>query len=168
MNIDIPKDIKLKCWNYLQNNNMGNRHSANGNKEEQLVGLLGEVLTKQLFNIEHKFLNGFDGGYDFIYKENKIDVKTMGRTVNVKDYFVHNFIAFQENYNCDVYIFNSLNKKNNKLNICGWIKKKDLLQNSIFYKKGSIRQRSNGTSFKMKTNTYEIKNNQLNNIKELL
>mgnify|MGYP006889518734 FL=1 len=92
----------------------------------------------------------------------------MGRTVNMKPYFVHNFIAFQENYNCDIYIFNSLNKKNNKLNICGWIKKEDLLQNSIFYKKGSIRKRSNGTSFKMKTNTYEIKNNQLNNIKELL
>ena len=90
MNINIPKDLKLKCWNYLQKNNMGNRHSANGNKEEQLVGLLGEVLTKQLFNIEHKFSNGFDGGYDFIYKENKIDVKTMGRTVNVKDYFVNN------------------------------------------------------------------------------
>ncbi len=168
MTLDITEELKLKCWNYLQNNNMGNRHSANGNKEQQFVGLVGEILTKNLFNIKHKFTQGFDGGYDFVYKKQKIDIKTMGRTVNVKDYFVHNFIAFQENYNCDLYIFNSLNKKNNKLNICGWITKKDLLNKSMFYKKGTIRKRSNGTSFKMKADTYEIKNYQLNNIKELL
>ncbi len=168
MILDITEELKLKCWNYLQNNNMGNRHSANGNKEQQFVGLVGEILTKNLFNIKHKFTQGFDGGYDFVYKKQKIDIKTMGRTVNVKDYFVHNFIAFQENYNCDLYIFNSLNKKNNKLNICGWITKKDLLNKSMFYKKGTIRKRSNGTSFKMKADTYEIKNNQLNNIKELI
>ncbi len=57
---------------------MGNRHSANGNKENQLVGLLGEVLTKEVFNVKHKFTNGFDGGFDFLYKNKKVDVKTMG------------------------------------------------------------------------------------------
>jgi len=65
MTLNVPKELKLKCWDYLQNNNMGNRHSANGNKENQLVGLVGEILTKQIFNIEHKFINGFDGGFDF-------------------------------------------------------------------------------------------------------
>ena len=58
----------------------------------------------------------------------------MGRTVDVKDYFVHNFIAFQETYNCDIYIFNSLNKKTNQLNICGWITKAELLK-MLFFKK---------------------------------
>ena len=28
---------------------MGNRHSANGNREQQFVGLLGEVITKDVF-----------------------------------------------------------------------------------------------------------------------
>ena len=46
--------------------------------------------------------------------------------------------------------------------------KKELKERSIFYKKGTIRKRSNGSSFKMKADTFEIKNNMLNNIKELL
>lgn len=168
MIIKVPKELKEECWEYLQENNMGNRHSANGNKEEQFVGLIGEVLTKKLFKKKHTFKNGFDGGYDFIHRTKKVDVKTMGRTVDVKDYFVHNFIAFQETYNCDIYIFNSLNKKTNELNICGWITKADLFKNAIFYKKGTIRKRSNDTSFKMKTDTYEIRNDLLTDIQELL
>jgi len=168
MNIDIPKDLKLKCWNYLQKNNMGNRHSANGNKENQLVGLIGEVLTKKLFNIEHKFINGFDGGYDFIYNENKTDVKTMGRNVNMKDDYVHHLIAFQKNFDCEIYIFNSINKRKNILQICGWVTKSQLLERSDFIPKGTERLRNNGTKFLLKTDGYFIKNNKLNNIKELL
>jgi len=168
MNINIPKDLKLKCWNYLQKNNMGNRHSANGNKENQLVGLIGEVLTKKLFNIEHKFINGFDGGYDFIYNENKTDVKTMGRNVNMKDDYVHHLIAFQKNFDCEIYIFNSINKRKNILQICGWVTKSQLLERSDFIPKGTERLRNNGTKFLLKTDGYFIKNNKLNNIKELL
>ena len=168
MNIDIPKDLKLKCWNYLQNNNMGNRHSANGNKENQLVGLIGEVLTKKLFNVEHKYINGFDGGYDFLCNAKKTDVKTMGRNVNMKDDYVHHLIAFQKIYNCEIYIFNSINKRNNILQICGWVTKNELLERSDFITKGTERLRNNGTKFLLKTDGYFIKNNQLNNIKELL
>ena len=43
MILSIPYELKLKCWDYLSKNNMGNRHSANGNREQQFVGLLGEV-----------------------------------------------------------------------------------------------------------------------------
>ena len=46
MIIKVPKELKEQCWEYLQVNNMGNRHSANGSKEEQFVGLIGEILTK--------------------------------------------------------------------------------------------------------------------------
>lgn len=168
MIIDIPKQLKLKCWNYLKNNNMGNRHSANGNKENQLVGLLGEVLTKQVFNIEHKFSSGFDGGFDFLYNNKKVDVKTMGRNVFMKDEYVHHLIAFQDKFDCEIYIFNSLNKKNNILEICGWVTKDQLLQRSKFIKKGTERKRNNGTTFLLKTDGYFIKNNQLNNIKEFI
>ena len=135
MTIEIPKQLKLKCWNYLKNNNMGNRHSANGNKEQQFVGLIGEVLTKKIFKKMHTFENGFDGGYDFIHRTNKIDVKTMGRTVDVKDYFVHNFIAFQETYDCDIYIFNSLNKKIKNLIYVDGLQKQIYLRTQYFIRK---------------------------------
>lgn len=168
MILNIPYKLKLECWNYLSKNNMGNRHSANGNKEQQFVGLIGEVLTKSIFGLKHEYKNGFDGGFDLEYKGNKIDIKTMGRTVNMKPYFVHNFIGFQKHFNCDIYIFNSLNKKTNNLEVCGWVTKDELINKSYFYKKGEIRNRDNGTFFKMKTDTYEIENRLLNKINLLL
>lgn len=168
MILDIPIDLKIECWDYLSKNNMGNRHSANGNREQQFVGLLGEILTKQFFGLSHKYTIGFDGGFDFNYNGKRIDVKTMGRTVDMKPHFVHNFICFQKDFDCDIYIFNSLNKKNNNLEICGWVTKDDLINKSILYKKGDIRNRDNGSSFEMKADTYEIENRLLNNIKEIL
>ena len=168
MILDIPYNLKLKCWDYLSKNNMGNRHSANGNKEQQFVGLIGEILTKSIFGLKHKYINGFDGGFDLEYKGKKIDVKTMGRTVNMKPYFVYNFIGFQKDFDCDIYIFNSLNKKTNNLEICGWVTKDELINKSSFYKKGDVRNRDNGTCFKMKADTYEIENRLLNKINLLL
>lgn len=163
----ISNKLKTDVWQYLNENNIGNRYEANGNKEEQFVGLVGEIIIKHLFNIKHEFNKGFDGGYDFTYKGFKIDVKTMGRNVDVKDYFVNNFIAFQKSYDCDIYIFCSLNKQKNELSVCGYLGKKELLKLATLYKKGDTRTRTNGTTFKMKTDTYEIKNNKLKNIEKL-
>ena len=164
----ISNDLKIQCWEFLKNNNLGNRHTANGNKEQQLVGLIGEIITKKYFGVKHKWVNGFDGGFDFIYNNKKIDVKTMGRNVTPKKFYVNNFIALQKDFDCDYYIFTSLNKIKNELCICGYVSKKELLEKSILYKKGAIRHRENGTTFKMKADTYEIKNNLLNEIKKLL
>tara|TARA_R110000787_G_scaffold18164_1_gene55979 strand:- start:42 stop:542 length:501 start_codon:yes stop_codon:yes gene_type:complete len=166
MNLKIPKELKVKCWNFLKKNNLGNRLEANGNKEQQFVGLIGEIMVVNLFGLEYKFSQGFDGGFDFIYKGKKIDVKTMGRTVDPKPYFVNNFIAFQKDFNCDYYIFTSLNKKTNELTICGYLSKEDLLKKSTLYKKGTKRTRTNGTSFVLKADTYEIENFNLKKYKK--
>ena len=85
--IIIPNKLKTEVWEYLNENNIGNRFEFNGNKEQQFVGLVGEIIIKRLFGLDHEFKNGFDGGFDFVYKGLKIDVKTMGRNVDVKDYF---------------------------------------------------------------------------------
>ena len=71
MILNIPINLKLECWDYLSKNNMGNRHSANGNREQQFVGLIGEILTKNVFDLNHKYTSGFDGGFDFEYKGKK-------------------------------------------------------------------------------------------------
>ena len=91
----------------------------------------------------------------------------MGRTVNVKDYFVNNFVAHQSIFDCDVYIFCSLNKKTNELTICGYLSKKELLKKAAYIKKGDTMHRDNGTSFVMKTSNYQIENKKLKNIENL-
>jgi len=167
MILDVDSKLKTEVWNYLKTNNIGNRSKANGSKEEQFVGLLGEILVKKYLKIEHKYSEGFDGGYDFIYKGKKFDVKTMGRNVNPKEYFVNNFITYQLKYDCDGYIFCSLNKKTNKLSICGWVTKQELKSKGKLFIKGQTRQRTDGSSFSLKAPILEIKNNQLNNINDL-
>ena len=164
---NIPVKLKNDVWEYLNKNNIGNRFEFNGSKEQQFVGLVGEIMIKRLFNLEHKFEKGFDGGFDFIYKGFKVDVKTMGRNVDVKDYFVNNFVAHQKQFDCDIYIFCSLNKQINQLTICGYLTKKELLQKSVYRKKGETMHRSNGTSFVLKTNNYQIQNKDLKNIEKL-
>ena len=159
--------LKQMVWDFLNENNIGNRKEANGNKEEQFVGLIGEIMIKEVFNVQHEWSVGFDGGFDFEYKGLKIDVKTMGRNVDIKDFYVNNFIGFQKNFDCDIYIFCSLNKKTNELTICGYETKIELLKKATLYKKGDVRTRSNGTTFEMKADTYEIKNSDLLNISNL-
>tara|TARA_R110000824_G_scaffold28889_1_gene96610 strand:+ start:638 stop:1141 length:504 start_codon:yes stop_codon:yes gene_type:complete len=167
MILNIDANLKNKVWYYLKDNNIGNRSEANGSKEEQFVGLLGEVRVKEFFNIDHKFENGFDGGFDFIYKGKKFDVKTMGRNVDPKPYYVNNFITYQLDYDCDGYIFCSLNKKTNKLSVCGWVTKNELKERADLFIKGQTRKRSDGSVFKLKAPILEIKNSLLNNIKSL-
>ena len=143
----IPDEMKRSAWEFLQHNNIGNRHTANGNKEEQYVGLLGEMVVADIFNIEHKLSKGFDGGFDFVIDGKKADVKTMGRNVDVKMNYVNNFIAFQSGFNCDLYIFCSINKNKSELTICGWVTKQELFDRATYYPKGEKRTRDNGTSF---------------------
>lgn len=162
--LPINNKVKKTAWNFLKNNNIANRGRADGNKGEQYVGLLGETIVKQYLGIDTKFSNGFDGGYDLKYNGIKVDVKTMGRMVNPKPYYVNNFIAYQSDFKCDAYIFCSINKKTSELTICGWVTKDELLERANLYEKGTIRTRTDGSTFELKAPTYEIQNDRLNSI----
>ena len=167
MIINVPKHIRTFVWSFLQDNNVGKRNKANGSKIEQYVGLLGECTVKWYLGIDYKLKDEFDNGVDFNYKSKKFDVKTMGRKVYPKPNYVNNFIAYQKDFNCDAYIFCSLNKTNYDLTICGWATKEQLLERGVLYKQGTIRKRTDETTFKLKAPTYEIKNTALNNINTL-
>lgn len=168
MRVKISENSKNLVWNFLKDNNVGKRGIADGSKTEQYIGLLGELITKQTFGIETTLEAGFDGGYDFILDKKKVDVKTMGRNVDMKPDYVHNFNALQKHFKCDLYIFTSLNKKTYELTICGWVTKEELFERSEKFKKGTKRYRDNGTYTLLKSATYEIKNKDLNPIKDLL
>lgn len=145
--------------------NFGKRQTANGTKEQQIVGLIGEIMIRDLFNAgKINGLNGFDGGFDLEYSGKLIDVKTMGRKTDPKPEFVNNFIELQLNHKAEYFIFNSLNKKTKELTICGWISKSNFIKLADYFPKGATRQRKNGTQFKTFTGLYELQNKYLKQV----
>tara|TARA_B100001093_G_C26348107_1_gene808976 strand:- start:113 stop:616 length:504 start_codon:yes stop_codon:yes gene_type:complete len=167
MKIKLSTDFKTKVWEWVSKHQVGKRGKADGSKEEAYTGLLGELAVHKLFKKDVQFSEGFDGGFDFEYNGLKIDVKTMGRSVDPKPDYVNNFIEYQKDFKCDAYIFCSLNKKTSELTICGWITKTDMLHKAKRFDEGTIRQRNDGTTFKLKAPTYELKNYYLKPIQTL-
>ena len=165
-------EIVKTCHNYLKHNNIANRGVYDGNKEKQLVGLVGEMETHKLLKGYYPDLDlkekGFDGGYDIVHANMKIDVKTMARKVYTRDYYANNFTALQKNFNPDILLFTSINKKTNQIEFCGWIWKNDLENKAKLYKKGSVRKRGLNDSMTIVEDNYEILCSKLNRIEDLL
>lgn len=152
--------------------NFGQRGLADGNETEQLTGMIGQTVMADLLNMDRPTgEGGFDEGVDFIINDKSVDVKTMTRTTDMRDYYVHNFIGYQRDYEVDYYIFLSYNKVNRGLTVCGYVDKDTFFERADFYPKGSKRYRSNGSFFYSKAPLYEIKQTDLfevNNVEELL
>ena len=165
IDIPIPKWLKLESYNTIIRNNFGNRGYADGNKEEQYTGILGQNVILNYYN---KPLvvggGGFDGGVDLVLNDKRVDVKCMGRNGAVKEGYTNNFIAAQDNYNTDIYLFCSINKKDSILTMCGWVTKDEFKDRRVFHEKGSLRFRKDGTAIKVKTDLYEIDNDMLNDV----
>jgi len=152
--------------------NFGNRGKGDGTKSQQLIGLIGQTIVADLLNLNRPSANiGFDGGYDFLIKGRKIDVKTMGRTVSVKQHYVHNFVGYQKLFDVDYYLFCSFNKALKVLSICGIKAKEEFEKKAKFYRKGQLRFRDDGTSFPSKAPLYEIRQfdlDPINSIEDLM
>lgn len=163
--IQVKPEIAKHCVDQIQKYNFGQRRVANGTPARQLTGIIGQSVIMDLFGLGLvDGETGFDGGTDIIYAGINIDVKTMGRTTPVRPFYVNNFIGLQLKLHCDVYIFCSLNKLNNVLTVCGWITKKDFLEKASFFPKGSMRTRSDGSTFRTFADLYEIENGELNDV----
>ena len=169
----IDEEVDLDTFNYvyekLQTNHMGNRGIADGNKEQQIIGGIGEVIIRKTLGLpKPTFDKGFDGGIDLDYDGKTIDVKTMGRTVAPKPDYVNNFIAFQKNFDCDYLAFCSFNKINWVLTICGIIEKVEFLEKADYFPEGVLRYRADGTSFETKAPMYELTNDKLKGLWDVL
>ena len=171
-------DIKVSEEQYqyalrmVEQYNFGQRGYGDGNKREQETGIIGQTVFADAIGAERpNGAIGFDGGKDFIINQKRVDIKTMTRSVSMKNYFVHNFIGYQKDYEVDYYVFASLNTNTNVLTICGFIDKSGFFKYAKFYPKGSIRKRSDGTTFKTFAPLYEIKQIDLypiNDIEKLI
>ena len=169
---DINPDIVKGCVEYLKKHNIANRGRFDGSKQDQLIGLVGEMETHYLLKEEYQDLktkkDDFDGGVDIVHNNDTYDVKTMARTVYTKIDFVNNFAKCQEDYKCDRIIFTSINKTAKEIEFCGWIYKNELPLISDLIKKNQVRERNDGTNFTVKEDMYEIPMYELRDIRLLL
>ena len=160
--IKVKPEIIQHCKEQIKKYNFGQRSVANGTPDQQLTGIIGQSVIMDLFGLGLiDGSTGFDGGVDLVYEGIRMDVKTMGRTTDVRKDYVNNFIALQKSFDTDVYVFCSYNKTKNELTICGWTTKAEFIKKADFFPKGSTRIRSDGTSFKTFADLYEIANKDL-------
>ena len=164
IDIKVTKEIIEHSEKQIDKHNFGQRFEFNGNKEQQLTGVIGQSAIMFNFSLGMVESNGFDDGFDLIYSGLKIDVKTMGRKTSVKPYFTNNFVALQDKFKPDIYIFCSYNILIQQLTICGWISKQHFNEKRKFYSKGNKRFRSDGSFFITKTDLYEIGMNDINDV----
>ena len=127
--VAVEHSLIEHCKTVLAKHNFGKRYTANGTKEQQLTGIIGQSVVMNLFNIGYvDGTSGFDNGVDLVYNNKTIDVKTMGRTTRVKANYTNNFLKLQDYFKTDIYIFCSYHKINNVLTVCGWISKADFVK----------------------------------------
>lgn len=167
----VPELLESYCIDQVEKFNFGKRFTANGNKEQQLTGIIGQSIVMLLFDLDLPDGSlGFDNGVDLIYDNKTIDVKTMGRNTDVKPSYTNNFLKLQDYFKTEIYIFCSYNKLKKEVTICGWIDKESFILKRNFYEKGSKRIRFDGTELIIFTDLYEIDNihlNDVNSIEEL-
>lgn len=155
--IKVSEELYNYCIEQTENFNFGARYTANGTKEQQLTGVIGQSVVMEMFNMGRvNGKDGFDNGIDIFYDNKKIDVKTMGRTTDVCLTYTNNFLQLQDYFDTDIYIFCSYNKKNKEVTICGWIDKNTFKKKRKSFPKGTLRYRTNDSSFEVFSDLYEI------------
>lgn len=163
--IKVSALLLQHCEQQIEQFNFGVRSSANGTKEQQLTGIIGQSVVMDLFGLGYiDGTCGFDSGVDLVYENLKIDVKTMGRTTDVRKNYTNNFLKLQDYFDTDIYIFCSFHKLKNELTVCGWITKQELVLKRKFFPKGTIRTRNDGTTFTTFADLFEIDIVDLENV----
>lgn len=166
--VKVNAKLLTHCTEQVEKHNFGQRSTANGTKEQQLTGIIGQSVVMELF--EAGLIDGtegFDNGVDIIFNDKKIDVKTMGRTTDVRPNYTNNFLKLQDYFDTDIYIFCSYNKTTTEVTICGWIEKSDFIKKRKFFPKGELRYRTDGSSFRTFADLYEIDICDLNDVENI-
>lgn len=165
--IQVSDSVINHCNKQIAKYNFGQRHTANGNPEQQLTGIIGQSVVMNLFGLENvNGEDGFDDGVDIVFNNKKIDVKTMGRTTDVRRNYTNNFLKLQDYFQTEVYIFCSYNKTNKELTICGWIEKDAFVKKRKYFPKGTIRTRTDGSTFNTFADLYEIDIIDINDVSD--
>ena len=163
--VDLTDEIRNYAWRQVSIKNFAQRSIGfNGNKIEQYTGIIGECIIYKILN--EGLPNYVDGSLieDILINNKKVDIKSMGRKSDIRDFYAHNVCAYQKDRPNDVYLFNSVNKSTGKVQICGWLSKEEFFKKAILKQKGDGRPRSDGTTMMLRSPNYEVQNKQLNQI----
>lgn len=124
-----------------------NWHTVHGNEYSRKAGILGELVFAELYSGAKK---STDLRYDFWYKGNRVDVKCKYRNVPPNKYnHEASIFKYQSgNKQVDLYYFMSTITGFDRVWLCGYITKKQLLAHPLLehWKKNSI-DNSNGKHF---------------------
>ena len=168
--LPIREETIIEATAYVDKRVIGKRKSFNGNRTNQVVGITGEFIIADLLGLERPKGYGFDGGWDIQIGNKLIDVKTVGRTTNVRLDYHSNVIEAQMDFKATHFLFCSINKTERLFTICGFISKEDFKGKSKYYKKGEEFTRLNGDKLVLNASGYFIENKdliQINSIEEL-
>ena len=159
----VPSFVIEASRSFLQGCNLGSRRDgSDGTPEQQLVGVIAQNMAHlaigQPFMVQNE---GHDGGTDFFLFGQNIDIKAMGRTVDVGVDYVNNIVASQMRLNASAFIFTSYNTRKEELTVCGWLPKALLSGRGQLFKRGATRSRSDGSTFETKADMYEVRNRDI-------
>ena len=165
LNLKLTDEVRNYANRQVSIKNFGVRSAGfNGNRIRQYTGIVGECMVHLAMGED---MPRYDSGSlieDLKINNKKVDVKTMARNVDMRDFYVHNFVGYQKDRDNDVLLFISINKTTGNVQICGWLDKKKFLEQASFFDKGSVRKRTDGSTFVTRAPLYEIENKNLNQI----
>jgi len=163
--VKVENSLITHCETIVKTHDFGKRFTANGTKKQQLTGIIGQSVVMSFFNLGIvDGSGGCDDGVDLIVNNKTVDVKTMGRTTDVRKDYTNNFLKLQDYFKTEIYIFCSYHKTKQELTVCGWIDKVSFIEKRRFFPKGTIRTRTNNTTFTTFADLFEIDNCHLNDV----
>lgn len=154
--VEASREFAAKC-------NLGRRgDGSDGTPGQQTVGVIAQNMAHLAFGLPFvQPSEQHDGGVDFAVFGQRIDIKAMGRTVDVALNYVNNLVASQMRLNADLFVFASYNTHSSALTVCGWLPKAHLKSRATLFAKGDTRKRADGSSFQIKADMYEVANSAI-------
>lgn len=161
--VAVPSFVVEASREFAQSCNLGRRgDGSDGTHEQQIVGVIAQNMAN--LALGRPFVEPseqHDGGTDFVVFGQKLDIKAMGRSVDVALNYVNNLVASQMRLNADAFLFASYNAKSSALTVCGWLPKALFKKRATLFAKGQTRTRTDGSSFALKADMYELANSAI-------
>lgn len=165
----VPALVLRQSYAVCRTTNFGQRGFDDGTPDQQFYGVVAQNCMALAFGFPFvEKSDTWDGGFDFMIGQEKIDIKNVTRRVNAQPEYEARVVSEQIRYDVNVYLFTSYNVKTNELSVCGWLPKDVFLSRARFYKRGDVIKRDDGTQFVCRLNSHQIYYHQLNHIADSL
>ena len=159
VNYPITEDVKKSAFSIAKSKRGIWRGENDGNIEDRFSGMIAEYYTHKHFGVDYWFEDkpGFDGGFDLIVNNKRVDVKSSRGYTPPGWWFDAPIIAHQKNYPCDVYLFTYIDKKKSIIHLVGWLYKHQFFDRAEFNDAGDRLARPGGKFMICKYPRYNLR-----------